>query len=47
MDCQKYKEHEGEIFRAFNTCENQELNLFKGTEINMIINENAVPVRLQ
>ena len=28
---------------AFNTCENQELNLLKGTEMAVIINENAVP----
>ena len=30
---------------AFNTCENQELNLLKGTEMAVIINDNAVPKR--
>ena len=31
---------------GFNTCENQELNLLKGTEKAVIINDNAVPKRI-
>ena len=30
---------------AFNTCENQELNLLKGTEMAVIINDDAKPKR--